>query len=165
MRLLCPWDFPGETTEAGCYFHLQEIFPTQVLNPHLHGQRSLAGYSPQGHTESDTTEAAKQQQLPHCRQSLYCSSHQQSPYLDLGHIKWLLENPSPVGLASGIHVSCTPANNQASGLATIQNQHSIFLYHQRNVKLLNYKNQRNLICFFHLLKIPKGKAKHESTLF
>ena len=27
-----------------------------------HGQRSLVGYSPWGHTESDTTEATKQQQ-------------------------------------------------------------------------------------------------------
>ena len=30
--------------------------PTQYSPGHPHGQRSLAGYSPQGHRESDTTE-------------------------------------------------------------------------------------------------------------
>ena len=34
--------------------------PTPVLLPgEAYGQRSLAGYSPQGHTESDTTEATE----------------------------------------------------------------------------------------------------------
>ena len=33
-RLLCPWDFPGNTG-AGCHSFLQEIFPTQRLNPCL----------------------------------------------------------------------------------------------------------------------------------
>ena len=38
--------------------------PTPVLLPGKshHGQSSLAGYSPWGHTELDTTEATKQQQ-------------------------------------------------------------------------------------------------------
>ena len=31
-RLLCPWDFPGKNTRAGCHFLLQGIFPTQGLN-------------------------------------------------------------------------------------------------------------------------------------
>ena len=31
-RLLCPRDFPGKNTGVGCYFFLQEIFPTQGLN-------------------------------------------------------------------------------------------------------------------------------------
>ena len=40
--------------------------PTAVLLPgESHGQRSLEGYSPWGHTESDTTEVAKQQQQGH----------------------------------------------------------------------------------------------------
>ena len=30
-----PWDFPGKHTEAGCYFLLQGIFPTQGWNPSL----------------------------------------------------------------------------------------------------------------------------------
>ena len=34
--------------------------PTPVVLPgESHGQRSLAGYSPQGHKESDTTEVAE----------------------------------------------------------------------------------------------------------
>ena len=42
-RLLCPWDFPGNSTGVDCHFPLQRIFPTQGLNPGL----------------------------PHCRQTLY----------------------------------------------------------------------------------------------
>ena len=34
-RLLCPWDFPGKNTGAGCHFLLQGIFPTQGSNSHL----------------------------------------------------------------------------------------------------------------------------------
>ena len=29
---LCPWDFPGKNTRAGCHFLLQGIFLTQRLN-------------------------------------------------------------------------------------------------------------------------------------
>ena len=34
-RLLCPWDSPGKNTEVVCHFLLQEILPTQGLNPGL----------------------------------------------------------------------------------------------------------------------------------
>ena len=34
-RLLCPWDSPGTNTGVGCHALLQEIFPTQGLNPGL----------------------------------------------------------------------------------------------------------------------------------
>ena len=44
-------DSPGENTEVGCHTLLQRIFPTQGLNPGL----------------------------PHCRQILYCLSHQRRP--------------------------------------------------------------------------------------
>ena len=44
-------DSPGENTEVGCHALLQRIFPTHGLNPGL----------------------------PHCRQILYCLSHQRSP--------------------------------------------------------------------------------------
>jgi len=44
-------DSPGKTTGVGCHALLQGIFPTQGLNPGL----------------------------PHCRQSLFCLSHQGSP--------------------------------------------------------------------------------------
>ena len=37
MRLLCPWNFPGKNTGAGCRFLLQGIFLTQGLNPSLLG--------------------------------------------------------------------------------------------------------------------------------
>ena len=48
--LLHPWDFPSKSTEVGCHFLLQRIFLTQGLNLGL----------------------------PHCRQALYCLSHQGS---------------------------------------------------------------------------------------
>ena len=32
VRLLCPWNFPGKYTGAGCHFLLQGIFPTQGSN-------------------------------------------------------------------------------------------------------------------------------------
>jgi len=35
-RLLCPWDFPGNSTGVDCHFLLQGIFLTQGLNPGLH---------------------------------------------------------------------------------------------------------------------------------
>ena len=30
-----PWNSPGKNTGTGCHFLLQEIFPTQGVNPHL----------------------------------------------------------------------------------------------------------------------------------
>ena len=49
-RLLCPWNSPGKNTGAGCHFLLQVVFPTQGCNPGL----------------------------LHCKQILYCLSHQGS---------------------------------------------------------------------------------------
>ena len=49
-RLLCPWNSPGKDTGVGCHFSLQGIFPTQGSTPGL----------------------------LHCRQTLYCLSHQGS---------------------------------------------------------------------------------------
>ena len=34
-RHLCPWNFLGKNTGMGCHALLQEIFPTQGLNPYL----------------------------------------------------------------------------------------------------------------------------------
>ena len=34
-RLLCPWNFPGKNTGVGYPLFLQEILPTQRVNPHL----------------------------------------------------------------------------------------------------------------------------------
>ena len=35
VRLLCPRDSPGKNSGVSCHALLQEIFPTQGLNPHL----------------------------------------------------------------------------------------------------------------------------------
>jgi len=74
LGLYSPWNSPGQNTGVSSLFLLQGIFPTQGLNPGLpycrrqwqptpvllpgksHGQRSVVGYSPWGHKESDTTE-------------------------------------------------------------------------------------------------------------
>ena len=56
-RLLRPWDFLGKSTGVGCHFLLQGIFPTQGSNPGL----------------------------PHCRQMLYCLSHQDLPRPGIKH--------------------------------------------------------------------------------
>ena len=48
IRLLCPWNSPGKNTGVSCHSLLQGIFLTQGLNPGL----------------------------LHCRQILYCLSHQ-----------------------------------------------------------------------------------------
>ena len=83
-RLLYPWDSPGKNTGVGSHSLLYGIFLTQGLNPGLlhckgilyhlshqgskwqptpvflpgkyHGWRSLVGYRPWGHKESDMTE-------------------------------------------------------------------------------------------------------------
>ena len=54
-RLLCPWNSPGHNTGVGSHSLLQVIFLTQGSNP--------------GHS--------------HCRQILYCLSHQGSPFLNV----------------------------------------------------------------------------------
>ena len=53
-RLLCPWNFPGNSTGVDCHFLLQGIFPTQGSNSGL----------------------------PHCRQTLYRLRHQGSQSLE-----------------------------------------------------------------------------------
>ena len=50
-KLLCPWDFPGNSTGVDCHFLLQGIFPTQGSKPGL----------------------------LHCRLTRYCLSHQGGP--------------------------------------------------------------------------------------
>ena len=55
-RLIHPWDFLGKSTGVDCRFLLQGIFPTQGSNPGL----------------------------PHCKQMLYCLSHQGKQHLIIG---------------------------------------------------------------------------------
>ena len=67
-RLFCPWDFPDKNTGVGCHFLLQEIFPTQGLNPCL----------------------------LHCRQRLYCLSHQGTSKIMVTHVSTAtLSAPNP----------------------------------------------------------------------
>ena len=54
-RLLCQWDSPGKIARVGCYFLLQEIFPTQESNPRLlHLLHCQADSLPLSHLESST---------------------------------------------------------------------------------------------------------------
>ena len=57
---LCPWNSLGKNTAVGCNIFFQGIFPTQGLNPGL----------------------------LHCRQILYCQSHQGRPYLNIIKAKY-----------------------------------------------------------------------------
>ena len=54
--------FPGKSAGVGCHFPLQGIFPTQESNPGL----------------------------PHCRQTLYCLSHQGSPLFQMWETRGLM---------------------------------------------------------------------------
>ena len=48
-RLLHPWNFLGKSTEVGCHFLLQGIFPTRGSNPGLlHCRQTLNLLSHQG---------------------------------------------------------------------------------------------------------------------
>ena len=48
-QVLCPWDFPGKSTGVGFHCLLQEIFPTQGLNPGLqHCRQMILPPEPQG---------------------------------------------------------------------------------------------------------------------
>ena len=72
-RLLCPWDSPVQNTGAGSHALLQGIFSTQGLNP----------------------------DVLHCRQILYCLSHQGSPGDKWITVKWLR------GAQTGVAVSAS----------------------------------------------------------
>ena len=63
VRILRPLHFPGKYNGVGCHFLLQEIFLTQGLNLGL----------------------------PHCRQTLYHLSHQESPFPS-NFFKWQLQH-------------------------------------------------------------------------
>ena len=42
-RLLCPWDFPGKNTGAGCHFLLQGNVPNPGIGPASPVSPALAG--------------------------------------------------------------------------------------------------------------------------
>ena len=92
-RLLCPWVFPSKNTGVGCYFLLQEIFPTQGSN---------LGFL-------------------HCRQILYHLSHQGSLIMYLSailtrdayvwnHTGYFLSLRTHVSFPSGSDSKESPAN-------------------------------------------------------
>ena len=55
IRLLHPWNSPGENTAVGCHFLLQRIFPTQGSNPDLlHCRWVLYHLNRQGSTHTHT---------------------------------------------------------------------------------------------------------------
>ena len=59
-RLFHPWDFLGMSTEVGCHFLLQGIFPTQGLNPGLpHCRQTFYHLSQQGSSKEDIQMANK----------------------------------------------------------------------------------------------------------
>ena len=89
VRLLCPWDSPDKNTGVRCHFLLQGIFPSQGLNLGL----------------------------LHCRQILYCLSHQGS-HMYTHRVKLFLfaddnsiyrkipKNPQDTRASKLIHQSC-----------------------------------------------------------
>ena len=73
--LLCPWDFPGKNTGAGCHSLLQGLFPTQGSNPCLNPLHLL-----------------------HWRQILYHQSYQGSPKASTGsYNKWIKDDACSSG--------------------------------------------------------------------
>ena len=72
-RLLCLWNSPGKNTGMGCHSLLKGIFPSQGSNPGV----------------------------LHCRQILYCLSHQGSPYIKRIGLIWWSVFPSRV-----VHPPC-----------------------------------------------------------
>ena len=59
-RLLCPCDFPGKNTGAGCHFLLQGIFPVRGSNPHLlHWQADSLPSEPPGKPQNGTQRKPK----------------------------------------------------------------------------------------------------------
>ena len=89
-RLLCPWDSPGKNTGVGCHSLLQGIFLTQGPNP----------------------------SFLHCRQILYCLSHQGS--LTLRHLSSLAgKNGIPDKVQNTrSHVNVQPGHS-FPGIATL----------------------------------------------
>ena len=86
-------NFPGKNTGVGCHSLLQGIFPTQGLNSNL----------------------------LHCRQILYCLSHQGSP----------IERYEFSSVAQSCPTLCDPMNHSTPGLP---------VYHQLLAKLMSIES-------------------------
>ena len=78
-RLLCPRDFPGKNTGVVCHFFLQGIVLTQGSNS----------------------------SLLHCRQTLYCLSHQTGPL----YTQYIMQNARLDDSQGGIKIAGRNINN------------------------------------------------------
>ena len=90
-RLLCPWDFPGKNTGAGCHALLQGIFPTQGSKPRSPALQadSLPSEPPEKPKNTGVGSLSLlqgifptqelSQGLLHCRRIPYQLSYQRSP--------------------------------------------------------------------------------------
>ena len=73
-KFLCPWDFPGKSTGVGCHFLLQEIFPTQGLNPGLPHSQTVDASPSEPPAKSRTVAAKSLQSCP-----TLCNPHRWQP--------------------------------------------------------------------------------------
>ena len=102
-RLPCSWDFPGKSTGVGCPFLLRRIFSTEGSNPGL----------------------------LHCRQMLYCLSHQGSHILSK-HLHYCLEETCSLFLWESIGLG----KDDLQGPVLFQNWFPVFL--KPGMFLVNY---------------------------
>ena len=73
--LLCPWNFPGKNTEAGCHPFLQGIVPTQGLNPGLlHCRQILYSLNHQGGSLTIKSYSLSDPIVPVCEISMNIST-------------------------------------------------------------------------------------------
>ena len=118
-------DSPGKNTEVGCHFLLQGIFPTQGLNPGL----------------------------PHCRQMLYCLSHQGSPKIlvSVGYpfSRGSSQPRNPTGVSCIAGGSFTSwADQRIRTVLGEFNKHSLGIYYEVGIFSQEHKtwNENNQFC-------------------
>ena len=91
-KLFCPQNFPGKNTRVGCHSLLQGIFPIQGSNP----------------------------RLLHCRQILYCLSHQGSlvfPEIIYFYLRaWYMIKWSEVKVTQSCPTLCDPMDCIVHGI-------------------------------------------------
>ena len=126
-RLLRPWDFLGKSSGVGCHFLLQGIFPTQGSNPGL----------------------------LHCRQTLYCLSHQGSPTGS-----WIPSNNYNGRRGPMIHKLRTETLHKAK-CKQLLSRHSIFSLSQKEKKHSRNKASTQLSRFDWFLIYPFFQATQQ----
>ena len=114
---LCPWNSPGKSTRVGCHALLQGIFLTQGSNP----------------------------SHPHCRQILYCLSHQESSPRILEWVAYLFSGVSSQPrnrtgvscIAGGFLPSELPGQPKNTGVGSLSLLRGIFPTQESNWGLLH----------------------------